>query len=124
MAHVAASRSLSETWGAKSLPADGSAPIDAPFWTAAIARVRKRAPGFVFIAEVYWDLEWTLQQQGFDTRTTSGFTIGCASAMRTAVRGICRDWEYSEKVSAVSRKSTMSCESPTPFPSTCTGLRR
>ena len=24
------------------------------------------APGFCFMAEVYWDLEWTLQQQGFD----------------------------------------------------------
>jgi len=23
-------------------------------------------PGFCFMAEVYWDLEWTLQQQGFD----------------------------------------------------------
>jgi len=23
-------------------------------------------PGFLFLAEVYWDLEWTLQQQGFD----------------------------------------------------------
>ena len=23
-------------------------------------------PGFLFMAEVYWDLEWTLQQQGFD----------------------------------------------------------
>jgi hypothetical protein len=28
--------------------------------------VRRDAPGFVFMAEVYWDLEWTLQQQGFD----------------------------------------------------------
>ena len=25
-----------------------------------------RFPGFLFLAEVYWDLEWTLQQQGFD----------------------------------------------------------
>ena len=25
-----------------------------------------RQPGFCFMAEVYWDLEWTLQQQGFD----------------------------------------------------------
>jgi hypothetical protein len=23
-------------------------------------------PGFFFMAEVYWDLEWTMQQQGFD----------------------------------------------------------
>ena len=23
-------------------------------------------PGFMFIAEVYWDMEWELQQAGFD----------------------------------------------------------
>jgi glycosidase len=41
--------------------------IDAgPFWPAATVRVRKQAPAFTFMAEVYWDLEWTLQQQGFD----------------------------------------------------------
>jgi hypothetical protein len=30
------------------------------------AAVRAQTPGFLFLAEVYWDLEWTLQQQGFD----------------------------------------------------------
>ncbi len=44
------------TWGQR-------APL---FWPAAIRRVRERFPGFIFMAEVYWDLEWTLQQQGFD----------------------------------------------------------
>jgi hypothetical protein len=37
-----------------------------PFWPVAIAQVRGRVPDFRFMAEVYWDLEWTLQQQGFD----------------------------------------------------------
>jgi hypothetical protein len=37
-----------------------------PFWPDAIRRVRESSPGFLFVAEVYWDLEWTLQQQGFD----------------------------------------------------------
>lgn len=37
-----------------------------PFWPTATQRVRARVPGFCFMAEVYWDLEWTLQQQGFD----------------------------------------------------------
>jgi hypothetical protein len=36
------------------------------FWPHAIARARARRPGFLFMAEVYWDLEWALQQQGFD----------------------------------------------------------
>jgi glycosidase len=37
-----------------------------PFWPRATQRVRELAPDFRFMAEVYWDLEWTLQQQGFD----------------------------------------------------------
>jgi len=37
-----------------------------PFWPEAIARIREIYPDFTFIAEVYWDLEWTLQRQGFD----------------------------------------------------------
>lgn len=37
-----------------------------PFWPRAIERVRQLAPNFCFMAEVYWDLEWTLQQLGFD----------------------------------------------------------
>ena len=37
-----------------------------PFWPGATEAVRAKVPGFLFLAEVYWDLEWTLQQQGFD----------------------------------------------------------
>ncbi len=37
-----------------------------PFWPKATAAVRARYPAFTFMAEVYWDLEWTLQQEGFD----------------------------------------------------------
>jgi hypothetical protein len=44
------------TWGITS----------APFWPQAIQRVRQDYPQFTFMAEAYWDLEWTLQQQGFD----------------------------------------------------------
>jgi len=36
-----------------------------PFWPKATAAVRAKYPAFTFMAEVYWDLEWTLQQQGF-----------------------------------------------------------
>jgi hypothetical protein len=44
------------TWGRR-------APL---FWPTATQRVREQAPGFCFMAEVYWDLEWTMLQQGFD----------------------------------------------------------
>ena len=44
------------TWGIR-------APL---FWPEATSRVRERTPGFCFMAEVYWDREWDMQQQGFD----------------------------------------------------------
>ena len=56
MAMLALPEVFERTWGRKS----------APFWPVATRRVRKGAPGFCFMAEVYWDLEWALQQQGFD----------------------------------------------------------
>ncbi|HVQ16181.1 MAG TPA: alpha-amylase family glycosyl hydrolase [Vicinamibacterales bacterium] len=37
-----------------------------PFWPRAIPSVREHVSDFCFMAEVYWDLEWTLQQQGFN----------------------------------------------------------
>jgi glycosidase len=36
------------------------------FWPTAIRRVRSAVPEFLFMAEVYWDLEWTMLEQGFD----------------------------------------------------------
>ena len=44
------------TWGRKAQP----------FWPGVTKAVRKRVPEFCFMAEVYWDMEWTLQQSGFD----------------------------------------------------------
>jgi len=44
------------TWGRR-------APL---FWPDTTRAVRERNPGFCFMAEVYWDLESTMQQQGFD----------------------------------------------------------
>jgi hypothetical protein len=54
------------TWGDRSLPTDGYPPVDEPFWPETIGRVKAKNPGFIFMAEVYWDLEWTLMQQGFN----------------------------------------------------------
>jgi hypothetical protein len=50
------------TWGER--PGLGGG--DAAFWPRAIAEVKAARPGFLFVAEVYWDLEWDLQRQGFD----------------------------------------------------------
>ena len=52
---------FSRTWGARV-----GAPPAEDYWPAVIPAVRDVHPGFRFIAEAYWDLEWALQQQGFD----------------------------------------------------------
>ena len=55
-----------KTWGEKSRPADGSAPATGLFWRDAIREVKAEHPRFTFVAEVYWDREWELQEEGFD----------------------------------------------------------
>jgi hypothetical protein len=57
---------IQRTWGDRARPSDGSPAKDNPFWPEAIAAIRRRHPGFLFVAEVYWDMEWELQQAGFD----------------------------------------------------------
>lgn len=57
---------IARTWGDRARPADGKEPIDQSWWPETIAAIRARRPGFTFLAEVYWDREWDLQQQGFD----------------------------------------------------------
>jgi hypothetical protein len=57
---------IARTWGDRALPSDGSPPKDNPFWPEAIAAIRRRHAAFLFVAEVYWDMEWQLQQHGFD----------------------------------------------------------
>ena len=37
-----------------------------PFWERAIEETRKLSPEFIFLAEVYWGLEYALQEEGFD----------------------------------------------------------
>jgi len=49
------------TWGARA----GAKPVD-DYWATVIPAIKAKWPEFRFIAEAYWDLEWELQQQGFD----------------------------------------------------------
>lgn len=57
---------FARTWNGAPLLGDGSRDPNWSFWPEAIGRVRVAHPGFRFLAEAYWDLEWNLQQQGFD----------------------------------------------------------
>jgi hypothetical protein len=49
------------TWGSRA----GRRPA-AEYWVEVISAIKKAHPDFLFMAEAYWDLEWELQQQGFD----------------------------------------------------------
>lgn len=55
-----------QTWRDVPPPMGGAASVFEPFWRDAIAHVREEHPSFMFLAEVYWDREWELQQEGFD----------------------------------------------------------
>ena len=70
-----------------------------PFWPSAIQRVRAQHPAFTFLAEVYWDLEWTIQQQGFDyaydKRLYDRLREGHAGAVRDHLRA---ELEYQGKL--------------------------
>jgi hypothetical protein len=74
-----------KTWGARA----GQRP-DEEFWPAVMAALHQRHPETVLIAEAYWDMEWTLQQQGFnfcyDKRLYDRLVEGAAPAVRDHLR--------------------------------------
>ncbi len=69
-----------------------------PFWPGAIDFIHSFKPEFLFMAEVYWDLEWTLQQQGFnytyDKRLYDRLREGHARSVRDHFRA---DPEFQKK---------------------------
>jgi hypothetical protein len=58
MAMLLSNGVFSNTWG---LPAPNS-----EYWPEVIGPVRARHPQFIFMAEVYWDMEYEMQRLGFD----------------------------------------------------------
>jgi hypothetical protein len=61
MAMLMLNNIFERTWGARA----GIKP-SADYWKTLIPAIKGRHREFRFIAEAYWDLEWELQQQGFD----------------------------------------------------------
>ena len=61
MAMLMTNEVFARTWGERGGPIP-----EADYWPMLIARVKQSYPDFLFVAEVYWDMEWALQQQGFD----------------------------------------------------------
>jgi hypothetical protein len=90
MAMLAQNDVFRQTWGDRSLPADGALPSDLPFWPEAIRRVKAAHPAFMFLAEVYWDREGQMQAEGFDftydKRLYDRLRRGDAAAVRAHLR--------------------------------------
>ncbi|HKF06966.1 MAG TPA: alpha-amylase family glycosyl hydrolase [Candidatus Sulfotelmatobacter sp.] len=61
MAMLMLNKVFAGTWASRVNSASTS-----EYWTDVINSVHKQHPGFAFIAEAYWDLEWELIQNGFD----------------------------------------------------------
>ena len=61
MAMLLVNRVFEQTWGHRA----GDRPRS-EYWLQVIKAVRDKHPRFLFLAEAYWDMQWELQQQGFD----------------------------------------------------------
>jgi hypothetical protein len=69
MAMLMTNEVFARTWG------DRAGPIpDTEYWPALIDRCKETPPDFLFLAEVYWDMEWTLNSRALTSPTTSGYT--------------------------------------------------
>jgi glycosidase len=82
------------TWGSRA----GKQPAT-EYWRDLIPVVKKTYPDFLFVAEAYWDLEWELQQQGFDfcydKRLYDRLEHGNAENVRLH---LCADFAYQAKL--------------------------
>lgn len=61
MAMLVTNEVFARTWKERA-----GSPPRREFWEELIPAVKKRYPDFLLVAEVYWGMEWRLQQQGFD----------------------------------------------------------
>ncbi len=94
MAMLVTNEVFERTWGSRA----GPRPLH-EYWSLAIPRIRESFPDFKFAAEAYWDLEWELQQQGFDfcydKRLYDRMDQGDPENIRLHV---CADLPYQEKL--------------------------
>ncbi|PSH04466.1 MAG: alpha-amylase [Acidobacteria bacterium] len=82
------------TWGHRA----GQRPAT-EYWDDVIRAIKKDHADFLFIAEAYWDLEWELQQRGFDfcydKRLYDRLEHDNAECVRLH---LCADLEYQQKL--------------------------
>jgi hypothetical protein len=94
MAMLMTNEVFARTWGERA----GPPPRD-EYWPTLIARTKAAHPDFLFVAEAYWDMEWTLQQQGFDLCYDKRLYDRLAHESAEAVRGhLQADLGYQERL--------------------------
>ncbi len=82
------------TWGNRSGPRPAT-----EYWVDVISAIKKAHPDFLFVAEAYWDLEWELQQQGFDYCYDKRLYDRLEHDRAESVRlHLCADLPYQEKL--------------------------
>ena len=82
------------TWGERA----GESPKE-EYWPKLINTVRAAHPGFLFMAEAYWDLEWALQQQGFDFCYDKKLYDRLEHDSAESIRlHLCADFPYQERL--------------------------
>ena len=85
VAMLALNNVFKNTWGGALSQKYSSGNLD-EFWHTAISTLKSIRSDFIFIAETYWDLEWDLQQLGFDytydKKLTDKLRFGNAKAVR------------------------------------------
>jgi hypothetical protein len=94
MAMLLMNEVFAQTWASRA----GLAPAT-EYWPTVIGAVKKEYPLFLFIAEAYWDLEWELQQQGFDLCYDKRLYDRLAHDQPEGIRlHLCADLLYQEKL--------------------------
>ncbi|KKN50212.1 hypothetical protein LCGC14_0635080 [marine sediment metagenome] len=94
MAMLLTNNVFSRTWGEKV-----GSPPEKDFWEEVIQAVKEKFPNFLFIAEVYWDMEWELQQQGFDLCYDKRLYERLAHENAYTVKEHLRaEWDYQSKL--------------------------
>jgi glycosidase len=73
--------------------------METEFWDRAIAEVKKTSSDFLFIAEIYGEFEWELQQLGFDFTYDKALYDGLAGCDIAAVKQHLRaEWAFTRKL--------------------------
>jgi hypothetical protein len=94
MAMLLLNNVFERTWGRR---AGQRSPTE--YWADVIPAIKRADPHFLFIAEAYWDLEWELQQLGFDfcydKRLYDRIEYGNTESVRLHV---CADLSYQKKL--------------------------